>query len=94
LRSELTNVASLAWAAVLTCCVPADRPRVSGFGCSALAIWSAEITLSPASANPAVIDSAAPSAMAVIPESLEMLVMVVFLWCYACNKCMHASWMM
>src|SRR5262249_36251771 len=80
LRSVLMKVASLACAAVSTCWPPADRPRVSGFGCSALEIWSAEITASPASARPAVIDSAAPSAMAVIPESLEMLVMVVFLW--------------
>jgi hypothetical protein len=55
-----------------------ERLRVSGFGCNALRIWSAE-TLSPAMARPAVSDSAAPSVIAVKPESLRRLVMVLIL---------------
>ena len=45
------------------CCGPVERPRVTpGFGFRAFRILSAE-TVSPATARPAVIDSAAPIVM-------------------------------
>src|SRR5262249_8456799 len=58
--------------------VPTERPRVSGFGCSALRIWSDD-TLSPAKARPAVVDGAAQMVIAFSPENLTKLVIVVVL---------------
>ena len=57
-----------------------ERPRVTGFGCSALRIRSA-VTVSPAIARPAESDRAAASVIAVKPENLERLVMVVIPRC-------------
>jgi hypothetical protein len=57
-----------------------ERPRVTGFGCSAFRIRSA-VTVSPAIAKPAESDRAAASLIAVKPENLERLVMVVIPRC-------------
>src|SRR4051794_33827865 len=54
-----------------------DIPRVNRFGCSALRIWSAETALSAASARPALIDNAVHRVIALSPENLLKLVIVL-----------------
>jgi hypothetical protein len=76
LRTVFRNVASLACTAG-SACGPADRPRVTGFGFNASRILSEEMLLSPASARPAVIDSAAVSVIAFSAKNLSKRVIVV-----------------
>src|ERR1700742_2189117 len=78
LRMLATKFTSLALTAGSTLGTSTERPRVSGFGCSALMIWSDD-TLSPAKAMPAVIESAAQMVIAFNPENLTKLVIVVIL---------------
>jgi hypothetical protein len=52
-------------------------PRITGLGFSAFTIWSAEIVGSPASASPAVIDSAAVTAIVRRPNSLRKRIVVI-----------------
>src|SRR6185437_7829333 len=61
-------------------CGSTDRPRVKGGAFSEFTMTLVEgLLLSPANARPAVIDSAAPMAIALSPKNLTKLVIVVIL---------------
>src|SRR5215475_8618606 len=79
LRRPSTKPACLALTAGSICAegAPMESPRVSGLGCNALRICSADTLPSPASAKVAVIDSAAQIVTAFSPEKLKLVIIVV-----------------
>src|SRR5215831_674474 len=79
LRSPSTKLACFALTSGSICAAraPMESPRVSGLGCNALRICSADTLPSPASANVAVIDSPAQIVIALSPEKLKLVIVVV-----------------
>src|SRR6185437_193427 len=77
LRTLLINVISRCFFSID--CGSTERLRVAGAAFSDVMIALVEIVLSPAKARPAVIESAAPMVIALIPKSVTELVIVVIL---------------